>query len=70
MPLQLMIVGMQGEGGEINALKGMSDKRNQGCFTSNTLEVQGHNEKDVKAVKCLSPRSEPSNPGVKGIISE
>lgn len=65
-----MIVGMWGEGGEISVPKGMSASENKDVLQAIHWKSEDHNEKIVKAVKCLSPRREPSSSRAKGIISE
>lgn len=60
---------MWGEGGELVYLRGCQTSENKDVLQAVHWEPGNHNEKDVKAVKCLSPRKEPGSSGDKGMTS-
>lgn len=69
MPLELMIVGMWGKGGELVYLRVCQASENKDVLQAMHWKSGDHNEKDVKVVTYLSPRREPGNSGNKGLIS-
>lgn len=56
MPQQLMIVETWEEGGELVYLRGCQASENKDVLQAAHWESGVHNENDVKAARCLSPR--------------
>lgn len=56
-----------GGGGELVYLRGCQASENKDVLQAVNWKSGDHNEKDVKAVKSLSPRREPGNSGDKGM---
>lgn len=50
-----MMAGMWGEGGELVYLRGCQTSENKEVLQAIHGKSGDHNEKHVKAVKCLSP---------------
>lgn len=61
-----MIVGICGEGKELVYLRGCQTSENKDVLQAIHWKSGDHNEKDVKAIKYLSLRREPSSSGDKG----
>lgn len=57
------------EEGELVYLRGCQTSENKDFLQAIQWKSGDHKEKDVKAVKCLSPRRGPSISGDKGMIS-